>query len=770
MPAGRTGGSSRPRPLLAVGAGLLVFALGVALALSALPEWRTGPLPPRSFFRARFQEMVRRAGCQPAGEPEVSLGSRDNRFLQAIYAHRGKQASAWFAGTRTGLLAEVSQTVHRPGDALDQTFVVGFSLDGRPFSADWIEPGASPFGHIDVQRSEGQADLLERLLTAPGESLGPRQEGGLLGPQSWRIRDLAGSSPPQQVSTFLSPPIQVSAVREPTAPGRAYFLVESPGTQILTTLLLFLPLVLAAAVVFLALLMRSRIDMVNGALLAALALASASPALIRELQQPLFLLIPGLLFGGAGKAVWIFFVWSAGESLLRASDPQFTTSLDTLRRGRLGPRGGRGLLLGFALGSGLAGTRLALYALAVLLPGVSPAGSSVPLPLFSAAAGPILDSLWIAAGVTLLTALAVRFLPGRWSLAAAALLGGFALSPFRLLPFPVEWAVSALWIGALVWTCRRLGLTVLLSAAVVSFLLPAAALSGLHAGWLPGSFALTAALAAGFLVLGAVGISRPEQAESAAEPPPPFMRRLVEERRIRHEVDLLARMQEGLLPQEMPRLEGYQIAARSVLAGEAGGDLYDFLRDEAGGLWIAAGDVAGHGYSCAVAQAMIKAGLLSLVEAGETPASVLRRLDQVLRGVTTDHSFTSLALIRLDPETGDARLANAGHPYPLVMEPGRVTEIDLPGLPLGRGPTQAYADRDFRLPRGSTLVLCSDGLFEALDRNGNAYGFERAREVVRAMGHRPAVEIVDALLNDCRRHLGAEAAPDDVTVVVVKRG
>ncbi len=207
-----------------------------------------------------------------------------------------------------------------------------------------------------------------------------------------------------------------------------------------------------------------------------------------------------------------------------------------------------------------------------------------------------------------------------------------------------------------------------------------------------------------------------------------------------------------------------------MLAGEAGGDLYDFLRDESGALWIAAGDVAGHGYSCAVAQAMIKAGLLSLVEASESPAGVLRRLDQVLRGVSTDHSFTSLALIRLDPATGDALLANAGHPYPMVMEPGRVTEIDLPGLPLGRGPRQAYADREFRLPRSAALVLCSDGLFEALDRQGNAYGFERAREVVRAMGHRPALEIVDALLNDCRRHLGAEAAPDDVTVVVVKRG
>jgi phosphoserine phosphatase RsbU/P len=99
-----------------------------------------------------------------------------------------------------------------------------------------------------------------------------------------------------------------------------------------------------------------------------------------------------------------------------------------------------------------------------------------------------------------------------------------------------------------------------------------------------------------------------------------------------------------------------------------------------------------------------------------------------------------------------------------------VTEVELPGLPLGQGPAQDHADRSFRLPPGAALTLCSDGLFEALDRNGNAYGFERAREVLRAMGHRPAIEIVDALLNDCRRHLGAEAAPDDVTVVVVKRG
>jgi sigma-B regulation protein RsbU (phosphoserine phosphatase) len=287
---------------------------------------------------------------------------------------------------------------------------------------------------------------------------------------------------------------------------------------------------------------------------------------------------------------------------------------------------------------------------------------------------------------------------------------------------------------------------------------------------MPGAFALLAGTSVLLILLGFVGLARPEAVETVHIPPPAFMRRLAEERRVRHEVDLLSRMQLGLLPREMPRLPGYEIAARSVLASEAGGDLYDFLRDEAGGLWIAAGDVAGHGYSCAVAQAMVKAGLLSLAAPDESPAGVLQRLDKVLRGVAAEHSFTSLALIRLDPATGEARFANAGHPYPLVLTNGRISEIELPGLPLGQGPSWPYADREFALPSGAVLTLCSDGLFEATDRNGNPYGFDRAREVLSAMGHRPALEIVDALLNDCRRHLGAEQPLDDVTVVVVKRG
>jgi serine phosphatase RsbU (regulator of sigma subunit) len=245
---------------------------------------------------------------------------------------------------------------------------------------------------------------------------------------------------------------------------------------------------------------------------------------------------------------------------------------------------------------------------------------------------------------------------------------------------------------------------------------------------------------------------------------------LVEVKQQGAEMDLLARMQLGLLPSRLPQITGWEIAARSLLATEAGGDLYDFLEDEAGRLWIAAGDVAGHGYSCSIAHAMTSASLASLIAADKTPAEVLQGVDRVIRRAST-RNFTSLALVRLDPRTGEALLSNAGHPFPLLLlgVAGGVEEIDLPGLPLGQGPPRTYADLRFEIPPGSSLVFCSDGLFEAADGRDTLYGYERPRDFLRSLGDRPAAGILEALFADWRRHLGEREHQDDTTVVVVRR-
>lgn len=766
----RTGSTSL---LLALGGGLLTFAAGALLALALLPEWQAGRFAGERLFLERYRDIARRAALSLApGEPAVRLRTESDAMEQA-YRRLGERGAQWLAATRTALGIEVSHPTHSSWSSKRWDLEVHFSLSGRPWRITWVTAESVPPSRSEQEGQERLAATLRSLLLAPGESLGPARKGmAVMGFVTWQRHEIEGSDPAQHLFTRISLN-DVSVERRPSSPSGADEDRQDGLQEVLIGLLMVLPLFLAVAMTFLALLLRARISLVNGALLGLIALLSCRPTWLTELSDlelgpeakiPLFLVF------APGRALWVLLIWSAGESLLRSQSSGFTTSLDTLRGGRLGPRGGRALLHGFAAGAALAGVWLGLRALAVALPGISPARADLlPVPIFQVDGSPIANGISLAAGVALALALATRFLPERWALPAAALLAGWALSPLSLLPYPFELAANMAFAGLLVWICRRLGLTALLVAAVVSLLLPAALLAGQQLSWMPVAFAVSLAVPAGIVLLGFIGLSRPGKIEDDPLQPPAFIRRLEAERSFHHEVDLLARMQAGLLPRELPRIDGYDLAARSVLASEAGGDLYDFLRDEAGHLWIAAGDVAGHGYSCAIAQAMIKGGLVSLIAPEESPAEVLRQLHRVLQGASSDHSFTSLALLRLDPGTGDAVVANAAYPYPLLFAGGKVTEIELPGLPLGHGPARTYADRAFHLPPRSALALCSDGLFEVLDRNGNAYGFERAREVLQAIGHRPAVEIVDALLNDCRRHLGGGDLPDDVTVVVVRR-
>jgi hypothetical protein len=749
--------------------GLAVFGLGLALALLHLPEWRSGRPPDPAVFEREFRRIAAATGFRlEPGRPRISLATRE---IEDDYAALGERAAEWLAGRRLAVNASVVQPARLPGVSVQQELIVKFALDGRPVQIQWENLGGPFLQPLEAKKYTQLGETFGRLLVPPGTRIAERAAGSLPGGSIWQSWGLAGTSPAEHVFLAITPPRAITAT---LGGGR----IDAPGAEpeqgfreVLVAFVLVLPIAIAVVGLFLALLLRARIDLINGALLGLVALVSSGPRwILKYAHASPWMTGLGWLFGAPGQALAVFLTWSAGESLLRSTHPDFTTSLDNLRRGRLGPRGGRALLVGFAAGAALAGLNLGLYTLAVAAPGLSPAGPSFILPVFHLYGSPIQDGLSLAAGIVLAFALSVRLLPARLAPWAAALLAGYSLSPLEMYPYPAELAANVLVAGWLTWVCRRFGLTALITAAVSSLLLPAAALAGLYMDWMPVSFGLAAGLALLLPVLGVLGMSRPAVVENVHNPPPAFMRRLAEERRIRHEVDLLSRMQLGLLPQEMPRVEGYEIVARSVLASEAGGDLYDFLRIDGGPLWIAAGDVAGHGYSCAVAQAMVKSGLLSLIEPGESPGGVLRQLDRVLRGVSADHSFTSLALIRLDPGTGEATLANAGYPYPLVLTDDRIAEIDLPGFPLGRGPAHPFPEKSFHLPPGGVLLLCSDGLFEGLDRNGNAYGFDRAREVLQTMGRRPALEIVDALLNDSRRHLGAERPPDDVTIVVVKRG
>ncbi|HEV8580387.1 MAG TPA: PP2C family protein-serine/threonine phosphatase [Thermoanaerobaculia bacterium] len=752
----------KPALLLGIAGGLAACAVGVALALAFLPEWRAGEPADQALFRERYRDLAVRAGFAVGpGEPRIFLSTG----ARGAYEVSQPPAGGRFSGRNApqeAIRVGVTQGVRSSADGLDGNLGIEFSFDGKPQRLSWWERRFNPFKLRRPEESLRLAERLAPLLLHPGESLGPRRLDYFANAPRL-LFPIQGSSPTQHLIVVATQPL--SAGRRPgPASDIAASELDAVMSREFAAFFVKLSGFLLLLGLFAVLALKARLSVVNGALLALLALVTLNPASTAASGS---LAWSGMMTAIAG--VWIFLLWSTAESLLRSTDASFTTSLDALRTGRLGPRGGRALLLGFGFGAALAGLRLALASLAAILPGLQPSAPIPDLPLFSSLGSPVAGGIRLAAGVALALALAFRVFPVRWAPVAAAVVAGVLVSPLAIHPWEAEAAGGVLVASLLIYVARRHGLTALVTAGLVSALLPAAIFSSMYLGWMPGAFAATAGPAAAILLLGWLGLSRSAAAEIQRLSPPGFVRRLEEERRLKHEMSLLARMQRGLLPPKLPNIEGYEIAARSVIANEAGGDLYDVLRDEDGYLWLAAGDVAGHGYSCAIAQAMTKAALASLIGKGRTPAEVLCRMDRVLRAAGAKRNFTTLALLRLRLDTGDAVLSNAAHPYPMLAAGGEVRELAIAGLPLGQGPPRTYEDHAFKLPTGGALVFCSDGLFEAAYSEDSFYGYDHARRILRLVSEREAGKILEALMADWNNYLRGAQPLDDTTVVVLKR-
>jgi hypothetical protein len=760
-------------PLGVLACGALLLVSGAVAGRRFLPEWgEAPPLDPALVGKAT--RLVAAAGGK-LEKPRIGYGGGGSRSLAYERAYRLLGTRATEDLMRTGAVRRVVRgSVRIPqvglgGAALD------FDREGRLRSFDWSPSDVLP-GLTEI--SEGSRREREAFI---GKVLDELRGGDA--PSGPETSYLDNSSPVrvQPLAPVAGAPPESLVRMEP--PGGTMMLYRSlsdpeahPSSTALRTLLYTgapqAVLTLLVLVLFALLLFRRRISPRLGLILGGLAFLS--------------MLVGGLgPEGDAGAFVWGLFavtrvllvvylpiLWMVGESLLRDTVPGFTTSLDALAAGRLGPRAGRALLAGLGMGAGVAGLRFLVQSLlAALATGVFPSGPTYDLPLFSGRATPFYEGPYTAAVFALFIALLRFVLPRR----LAEVLAAFVLALVLSLTVPVDpWLgalAAALPVAALLlWVFWSFGFASLL-AACVSASLFRETLAALHLGqenalvFLLG-FVLLAVIASA----GVIGARRPAREDEGKVEAPEYVRRLETERRVKYEMDLLSRMQLALLPEKPPEVEGLDIAVKTVLATEAGGDLYDFAVDESGALWIAAGDVSGHGYSCGIQQAMVKASLASLVKAGRKPGEVLCEVDRVLR---TGHTrlFTSLCLLRLEPASGTGLFANAGHPFPLLLVGGECRELAAPGLPLAQGPARKYEDHVLEIPTGGVLVLASDGLYEGPDRFDEPYGYDRPVAVLTSVGlhRRPADAIVEALDADWRRHVGEGAPADDTTILVLKR-
>jgi sigma-B regulation protein RsbU (phosphoserine phosphatase) len=249
----------------------------------------------------------------------------------------------------------------------------------------------------------------------------------------------------------------------------------------------------------------------------------------------------------------------------------------------------------------------------------------------------------------------------------------------------------------------------------------------------------------------------------------PHVKRIVERERVKAEIDAANRIQAALLPVDAPELAGASFASHYRAATEIGGDYFDFLTMPSGEIGIAFGDVSGHGLTSGIVMAMAKSALLVQVGYDPSPRAVMNVLNDIVMKTAPRRILMTFFFGLLDPETRTLRFSSAGHLDPYVFRAGqdRLEALSSWGVPLGVRRREPFTEHSFDFDAGDRLILYSDGLIEAIDDDGDPFGFERFEKAILSCGHMHAEEIKKTLLNSVKKFTRNRPPEDDQKLVVV---
>ncbi len=243
---------------------------------------------------------------------------------------------------------------------------------------------------------------------------------------------------------------------------------------------------------------------------------------------------------------------------------------------------------------------------------------------------------------------------------------------------------------------------------------------------------------------------------------------LVDRVLVRDELDVARQLQRELLPAEAPEVPGYAFALSYRTANEVGGDYYGVTPLPDGRVAIAVGDASGHGMAAGLLMAISNAVLGLALELDPTPDRVATLLNRVLCRTGDRRSFMTLFVALLSPASGELRYSCAGHPFPLLRRAdGEIAELGRGGYPLGIREPLELETRVSALGPGDVLLLFSDGLPEAVNAAGTAFGFDRVQNLLAPGGTPQAIH--DRIVAALDSHLDGARPQDDVSVVVVRR-
>jgi len=244
---------------------------------------------------------------------------------------------------------------------------------------------------------------------------------------------------------------------------------------------------------------------------------------------------------------------------------------------------------------------------------------------------------------------------------------------------------------------------------------------------------------------------------------------LIEKKRLERELEVAADIQISILPDVLPLPPGFDFGARIDPARQVGGDFYDVFRISENKVGVLIGDVADKGVPAAIFMARAHALIVSEAETYDTPGDVLRKANDHITRLEKTTQFVTVLYGILNIDNGEFTYARAGHEPPLLLHlDGTVKRLPYEtGMALGLWENITLDEQTISLPKGSTLVMYTDGMTDCRDPEGKPFALEGIQHALSICPTSSAQAVCDHLLKTLVDYQHGSKQDDDVTLVAV---
>ncbi|MBV9302572.1 MAG: SpoIIE family protein phosphatase [Acidobacteriaceae bacterium] len=244
--------------------------------------------------------------------------------------------------------------------------------------------------------------------------------------------------------------------------------------------------------------------------------------------------------------------------------------------------------------------------------------------------------------------------------------------------------------------------------------------------------------------------------------------------RIHREIEIAREVQERLFPQELPAINGIDLAGHCRPAQVVGGDYYDFIALEGARLGLAIGDISGKGISAALLMASLRASLRGMTLYGSNDlAELMRKVNQLVYEASASNRYATFFFAVYDPKTRELRYVNAGHNPPFLLrgneaDASQALRLEAGGPVIGLLQSAPYVEASLSLRSADLLLAYTDGISEAMTVDDEEWGEERMVSAVSGVRSSSAGEILSAIFRAADEFTSGAPQHDDMTLLIMK--